>query len=97
IGEVLEVVKKICSIDDKALCSRRRNGSIAEARTIAAWAVMEFSDGTISEVGRFFGRDVSTLSACIRRLTDKAENDFGLADRMDMVKQGLMVKATKQA
>ena len=95
VGEVLETVKKICNIDDETLCSRRRDGSISEARTLAAWAVSEFSDGTISEVGRFFGRDVSTLSACIKRMTDKARNDPGIAGRMELVKQSLLGKASK--
>lgn len=97
VGQVLEAVKNICNIDDETLSSRQRSGSIAEARTLAAWAVSEFSDGTISEVGRLFGRDVSTLSACIKRMTNKALNDTGAAERMKLVKQALLSKATQQA
>ena len=93
VGEVLETVKAICAIDDELLCSRHRGRSITEARTLAAWAVSEFSDGTISEVGRIFGRDVSTLSACIKRLTDRARHDSGIAGRMNQIKQTLRAKS----
>jgi len=97
VGEVLEIVKMNCNIDDETLCSRQRSGPIAEARTLAAWAVSEFSDGTISEVGRLFGRDVSTLSACIKRMSEKARKDSRIARRMELVKQILENKATQQA
>jgi hypothetical protein len=90
VVEVLETVKTICAIDDEQLRSRHRGRSITEARTLAAWAVSEFSDDTISEVGRIFGRDVSTLSACIRRLRLKASHDSRIADKMDQIKQALI-------
>lgn len=90
IGEVVAAVKKICAIDDETICSRQRGRSSAFARTLTAWAVAEFSVDTISEVGRIFGRDVSTLSACIKRMTDKARNDSIVAGRMELVRQALM-------
>lgn len=93
VGEVKEVVKTICGIDDDTLCSRHRSRSATEARTLTAWAVAEFSDGTISEVGRIFGRDITTLSACIKRMTDKARHNFVIAGRMELVRQTLMNKA----
>ncbi len=97
IGEVLEVVKKVCSIDYETLCSRHRGRSVTEARTLTAWAIAEFSDGTISEVGRIFGRDITTLSACIKRMTSKARHDSVIAGRMDLVKQTVMNKAIQQS
>jgi len=51
--------------------------------TTWAWAVAELSDGTISEVGQLFGRDITTLSACIKRMTDKAQHDSEIAGRME--------------
>ena len=89
VHEVLEVIKSVCAIDDETLCSRQRGRAITEARTLAAWAVAELSDGTISEVGRIFGRDISTLSACIKRMTDKARHDSALSGRMESLKQAL--------
>jgi len=90
VREVLETIKTVCNIDNETLCSRQRGRAITEARTLAAWAVAEFSAGTISEVGRIFGRDISTLSACIKRMTDKALQDSFVAGRMVLVKQALM-------
>jgi chromosomal replication initiation ATPase DnaA len=95
ISEVLEAIKTICNVDNKTLCSRQRVRSATLARTLAAWAVAEFSDGTVSEVGRIFGRDISTLSACIKRMTDKACHDSDIAGRMELVKQALMKQVTQ--
>jgi chromosomal replication initiation ATPase DnaA len=92
---VLEVIKKICNFDDETLCSRQRSRSATYARSLTAWAVAEFSDGTISDVGRLFGRDLSTLSACIKRVTDKARHDSALAGRIELVKQALMKQETQ--
>jgi hypothetical protein len=97
VDEVLETVKAVCAIDDELLCSRQRGRSVTEARTLAAWAVSEFSDGTISEVGRIFGRDLSTLSACVKRLTIKARHDSGIAGRMNQIKQALLDGAFQDA
>lgn len=96
IHEVLETIKTICNIDDETLCSPQRGRSAAFARSLAAWAVAEFSDGTVSEVGRIFGRDISTLSACIRRMTDKARNDYVIAGKMELVRQTLMKEVTQR-
>lgn len=97
VSELVEAVKIICNIDDESLCSRQRGRLAAEARTLIAWAVAEYSDGTISEVGRMFGRDVTTLSACIKRMTDKARNNTEIAVRMNQVKLAIAYKATRQA
>ena len=86
---MLETIKTICHIDDEALYSKQRGRSITEVRTLAAWAVAEFSAGTISEVRRIFGRDISTLSACIKRMTARARDDSVIAGKMELVKQAL--------
>jgi REP element-mobilizing transposase RayT len=95
IPEVLEAIKTICNIDDETLCCRQRGRSITEVRTLAAWAVAEFSDGTISEAGQIFRRDISTLSACIKRMTAKAHHDSVIAGRMELVKQALRNQVTQ--
>ncbi|MBI2354273.1 MAG: hypothetical protein HYV06_04450 [Deltaproteobacteria bacterium] len=66
------------------------------ARTLAAWAVAEFSAGTISGMGRLFRRDISTLSACIKRMTSKARDDSVIAWRMELVKETLMKEMTQR-
>jgi REP element-mobilizing transposase RayT len=86
INEIVAAVKMEYDIDDEILCSRQRSRIGTEARTLVAWAVAEFSDGTISEVGRLFNRDVTTLSACIKRMKDKSRNDPKVAAKMNSVK-----------
>jgi chromosomal replication initiation ATPase DnaA len=81
-----------CGIDDEILSSRLRSRIGAEARTLIAWAVAEFSDGTISEVGRLFNRDVTTLSAGIKRMTDNSRSDQVVAAKMNSVKMAILQK-----
>ena len=89
ISEIVEAVKMVCCIGDESLCSRQRSRIGTEVRTLIAWAVAEFSDGTISEVARLFNRDVTTLSACIKRMTDKSRNKPEVAAKMNFVKAAI--------
>ena len=92
VSGIIEAVKMECGIDDEILSSRLRSRIGAEARTLIAWAVAEFSDGTISEVGRLFNRDVTTLSAGIKRMTDKSRSDPVVAAKMNSVKMAILQK-----
>jgi REP element-mobilizing transposase RayT len=97
ISEIVAIVKSISGIGEEALGSRQRGREVTGARTLTAWAVSEFSDATISEVGRMFGRDVSTLSACVKRMTGKARTDPKVAAMMIEVRAALENNTTKQA
>jgi putative transposase len=97
LEEIIEIVKGICAVDNEALYSLHRGRVAAEARALIAWGVAEYSDCTISETGRLFGRDVTTLSNSIMRLKLKACSDAAVAGKIDAVRQAIMNKATTQA
>jgi len=97
INEIMAIVTSISGIDEETLGSGQRGREVTEARTLIAWAVSEFSDATISEVGHMFGRDVSTLSACIKRMIGKARTDSKVASMMKEVRAALENNAIKQA
>ena len=47
---------------------------------MAGWLVMELGVGTLSELSRRTGRDVTTLSAGVKRLQIRSKTDFKLSD-----------------
>ena len=51
----------------------------SRARAFAAWAVSEYSSGTLTELGVLLARDVSTLSSAARRLELQVHKSADLA------------------
>jgi len=47
---------------------------------MAAWLVLELGVGTLAELSRRMGRDVTTLSAGVKRLQIRSKTDSELED-----------------
>ncbi len=71
--------------------------NISQLRAFVAWAVLECSDATLTELSRWLARDVSTLSSAARRLREKAQTNIGLKRDMDTLREQLIKFATMQA
>jgi putative transposase len=54
----------------------------SEARGMAAWLILELGCGTLAELGKFTGRDSTTLSTVAGNLRKRVESDSTLAERM---------------
>jgi len=65
-----------------------RGHKLSEARGMAAWLVLELGVGTLAELSRRVGRDLTTLSAQVKRLQIRSKTDSELAEAM-----GLLLKA----
>ena len=52
---------------------------------MAAWLVLELGVGTLAELSRRMGRDVTTLSAGVKRLQIRSKRDSELADAMKLL------------
>jgi len=63
----------------------------SEARSLAAWAVRELTDATLSELAERMKRDPSTLSAAIRRFEVRLKNEPELARKVERLKGELEV------
>jgi putative transposase len=82
------VVKEICrlySIKEEALRGRSQERQLSEARGLAAWIVMELGVCTLGELASLTGRDVTTLSAAIRRIQIRAKTERRLRTMMTSV------------
>lgn len=94
---VIKTVEDVYGLAAGELSGTDRSFRMAEARSMAAWAVRDFSSAKLTELGTLFGRDVTTMSSAASRLVAKAAKDGEVAMRLDQVKTILVNFATLQA
>jgi len=51
-------------------------------RGLAAWLVMEYGIGTLGELSKRTGRDITTLSSAAKRLQMRFKTDLELAEKV---------------
>lgn len=90
---VIAAVRKMYGLAEEELASRGQTRLVAEARSMAAWAVQEFSSGTLTELAGRFGRDLSAVSASIRRLNERRKHDLELAEKVERLARELKVSS----
>jgi putative transposase len=92
---VQRIIDQLCCVYrvEKAELQRAgRDRLLTEVRGMAAWLVVETGCGTLAELGRETGRDVSTLSSAARRLQLRARDDTKLESLRESLLQRLIVK-----
>ncbi len=97
IPEIIDAVEHLYGLPDGGLVKADRSFKMAEARSMVAWAVREMSDDTLTNLGHVLGRDITTLSSSISRLTARSKFDHDLAERMRNLQITLVEFATLQA
>ncbi|MDF1578055.1 MAG: helix-turn-helix domain-containing protein [Desulfobulbales bacterium] len=97
LDAVEKAVKKLYGLRKDDLATRGQGEVISEARAMAAWAVQELSDSSLTELSRRIGRDVTSLSSAIRRLRQRASRDQALATRMEKIREMTIDFAILQA
>jgi len=78
---IREVCKSFCLKEGEFLVSSR-DRTLSRARGMAAWLVMEYGIGTLGELSRRTGRDITTLSSAAKRLQIRCKTDLDLAEKM---------------
>ncbi len=63
----------------------------SESRSLAAWAVWELANATLTELAEWVKRDSLTLSAAIRRFEVRLKNELELARKVEKLKGELEV------
>lgn len=82
IEVILTAVDTLYELGGRELSAAGQGRTISEARAMAAWAVRELSDATLTDLGSTFGRDLTSLSSAVRRLTTRARTDADLQQKM---------------
>jgi len=93
----LELVAKYFKRDVEELRLPGQNQQISRMRAFAAWAILECSDATLTELGHWLSRDVSSLSSAVRRLREKSKSDASLQRDMEAISEQLVKFTTLQA
>jgi REP element-mobilizing transposase RayT len=97
IDNCLGAVCEVCGLTMEEMHSPTKGLRVSEGRALVAWVVLNFCDGTLTELGRNVGRDVTTLSSAVKRLVSRSKKDAGIASRMDSVREAAIVFARLQS
>lgn len=75
LDDVLAAACRACGVDIDAVASPSRRRNLAEARTLAALMTRDIGHLSLVALSRRLGRDVSSLSHCLRRYSERLESD----------------------
>ncbi len=95
LDEVLEGVAKIYHLEGGEISAAGKRRRFSEARGLAAWAVLELTDATLTELAVRLGRDVSTLSTAGRRFEARRKQDLDVGEKVELLKKELGIPRTK--
>ena len=79
------IIREVCksfSLEERELLTSGRDHRLSRVRGMAAWLVMECGIGTLGDLSRRMGRDITTLSSAAKRLQIRSKTDFGLAEKV---------------
>lgn len=79
------IIQEVCqsfSLKEGEFLVSGRDRTLSRARGMAACLVMEYGIGTLGELSRRTGRDVTTLSSAAKWLQIRSKTDSDLAERV---------------
>jgi len=92
--DILAAVREICGVTAAEMLSPGQGFKISEARALAAWGVLTTNSGTLRELGKKLGRDVTSLSSAAKRLSERSRKDDSVAAKMAAMKMAMEKFAT---
>jgi putative transposase len=69
------------------LTTGQRDRRSFEARALAAWSTINLSNATLTELGKYCGRDESTMSCAIRRIEVQKSSSPHILAKMEQLRQ----------
>jgi putative transposase len=79
---IMQEVCRYYHLDEKDFLVPGKDRGLSEARWMAGWLAMELGVGTLSQLSIRTGRDVTTLSAGVKRLQIRSRTNSKIADAM---------------
>ena len=89
VDDLVDSVCTVFGLSRAQVHSRSRNRKFAEARAAMGWLAVEAHAGSLSELARRLGRDVSTLSGAATRLERRRAEDPLLRARLAQLRAKL--------
>lgn len=90
LDKLIKIVGRDYRLTESDLASAGRERQASEARCVIGWLAQKSGQATLTEVGKRFGRDVTTLSRGVRQLELKAKISKALAKRMENFNNAIM-------
>lgn len=97
IDDVLRVFKDKFDVSVDELRVPNQERRLSELRALLAWCVLEFSDGSLAELSTLVDRDLSTLSAAVKRIKIRSERSGEVLQKMKHLKEDVQRLAILQA
>lgn len=93
---VIVAIESVIGRDARQLLTAAgREARSFEARALAAWATVEFSSATLTELGRFCNRDQSTMSCAARRIAELRALRPDIDKKMEQLRAALIAPQRK--
>lgn len=89
IEDVVEVVCQTYGVAPEELTSSSRRRDLAEARAVASVLTREIPHLSLAALSRRLGRDMSSLSHCVRRFRERLRKDWRVLERVHRSKRAL--------
>jgi putative transposase len=83
LDRIMLEVCKYFNVEVKDFSASGKDRQLSAARAMAGWLSLELGVGTLSDLSRRTGRDLTTLSAGVKRLQDRSKADPKLAEAMN--------------
>lgn len=91
LDAVLGTVMTIYNLREQELRAANQRRHPSEARSLAAWAVLELTDDSLNNLAERIGRAASTLSSAAKRFETRCQNDPELKEKVERLKKDLQL------
>jgi len=85
LERIMLEIRRYFHLEEKDFFVKGKDRKLSEARGLATWLVLELGVGTLAELSRRMGRDVTTLSAGVKRLQKRSKTDTALKGAMKLL------------
>ncbi len=97
VEQLVKVVCKVYRMNEQAIVAPGKHQPGAEARAVVAYFAQEAGKPSLTELGKYFHRDPTTMSRAAGRLRERLANDRALTARLKKIKFSLKRKSECQA
>jgi len=94
------IVAEVCrdgGLSERSLRASGKESRAAQARWIVGLLAMEHKSASLTEVARYFGRDVTTISNGVRQLRERTNENKRLRQQIKRLERRLIQITTSKA
>ena len=97
LGRIVAQVCRDGGLSERALRAPGKGSRAARARWLVGLVAMEHKSASLTEVARYFGRDVTTISNGVRQLRERTSEDKRFRQQMNRLERRLIQNTRSKA